>query len=172
VLIENKWGELAGNDDKARVNLVVRFFNEIAKENSGRAVRGEVPLNYEEAKSRWARVAEEVFPNLTVLGLLAANHRSTDGDAGRGRGGRGGKTRGGRGGPGSGSAAATVVRQAAMFGGLQVCYPYNSSTCTRPTAKPNVCKDTKGNHFAHACNWQDKSTGKFCLQPHPRHSNH
>jgi len=71
VLIEEKWGEAAGSEDKARTQLVSRFFDDIVKENSGRAVRDQPPLEHEEARRKWTRILEDQFPNLTVLGLLA-----------------------------------------------------------------------------------------------------
>jgi len=72
-LIDCKWGEIAGKDEKARCQLITRFFNEVAKENSGRAVRDEPPLTFDETKTRWTTAAEEAFPHLTILGLLARN---------------------------------------------------------------------------------------------------
>jgi len=181
VLIEAKWGEVAGADEKARSQLVIKFFNETVKENSGRAVREEVPLTYEEAKARWSRTVEDLYPHLTVLGLLAKNNqqylstgargvadsRSRGRGRGRGRGATSTSTSNG-----AATGGTPVVRQVATLGGLQVCYAYNSTTCQRPAVKQNVCKDAKGTHYAHACNWLDKATGKFCLQAHPRNGNH
>ena len=78
-----------------------------------------------------------------------------------------------------GRAAAVLLPQqgrkgrGAVASGLPVCYRFNQAEgCTRDAANANACKDVKGVHFAHACNWLDKATGKFCLQLHARFSNH
>ena len=60
-------GAAAGNNEKARVALVRKFFDEKVRDNSGRAVRQEPPLAYEEAKAKWARVLENVLPGPAPL---------------------------------------------------------------------------------------------------------
>lgn len=72
VLIESKWGEAAGNNNKQRVQLVRKFFEEVVKQNSGRAVRDEPPLSYEEVKQTWIRSMESMFPHLSMLTLNPA----------------------------------------------------------------------------------------------------
>ena len=170
-------------DEKMRVALVRKFFDEAVRDNSGRAVRDEVPLSYEEAKAKWIRVMESVLPGMSLLGATAVALTGTKGKQGPGQqlqqqqpkrggagGGRGG-SRGGRGG-GAGSSAASQ-RSGAVASGLPVCFQFNLATgCTRDVAGPNACKDAKGMHFAHACNWLDRQTNKFCLQLHSRCGNH
>jgi len=116
VLTESNWGRAAGESEKQRVALVRRFFDEVARENSGRAVRGQPPLVYEEAKAKWLRGLEAMFPNMGLMGggssgsmapgkgqaqgqgqAVADGGERGGGGRGRGRGGAGG-TRGGRGG--------------------------------------------------------------------------
>ena len=46
------------------------------QDNSGRAVRREPPLSYEEAKAKWTRVVENVLPGWGALGAAAAAHSS------------------------------------------------------------------------------------------------
>ena len=80
VLTESGWGLAAGNNEKARVGLVRRFFDEVSRENSGRAVREEPPLAYDEARAKWVKVLEGAFPNLSILGagpLMTASMAST-----------------------------------------------------------------------------------------------
>jgi len=129
VLVEEKWGEVTGSEDKARVKLVSKFFDDVVKENSGRAVRDQPPLEHDEVKKKWSRTVEDMFPNLTVLGLLAKAKTQQSATGGQQKQGGSGaaKTRGrGRGGatPGVGG----VARQTAMLGGLSVCYAYNTAT--------------------------------------------
>ena len=62
ILVENRWGAAAGAEMKDRVNLVSRFFNEVVSDNSGRAVHGEPPLEYEKARAKWTRLVEMSSP--------------------------------------------------------------------------------------------------------------
>ena len=64
VLAENRWGEAVAEDEKTRTDLVKKFFNEVIRENSGRAVRGEPPLDYEQCRAKWSRTLELSFPKL------------------------------------------------------------------------------------------------------------
>jgi len=176
VLIEVKWAEAVGNDDKTRIQLMTRFFNDVVRENSGRAVRGEPPATYDEAKARWNRIVEDTFPNLSLLAILGRgkNQLGQSGQGNNTRGGASSQPGGARGrSRGRGATGAGQVRQTAMHGGLPVCYAYNSPVgCQRQALRQNVCKDAAGTAYAHACNWLDRSTSKFCLQQHPRHNNH
>ena len=187
VLVEANWGRAAGEAERQRVALVRKYFDEVMRENSGRAVRGEPPLVYEEAKAKWMRGLEAVFPSIGVLGMGTAGakpkqqqqqQQQQDGQAGsnnnnnsgrgRGRGGAGAN----RGRGGANPAAGGLVRQVAVASGLPVCYRYNLPTgCQRQVVSATVCEEL-GKHYAHACNWLDKTTNKFCLQLHPRHKNH
>ena len=76
VLVEANWGIAAGGNEKARVALVRKFFDDTVRDNSGRAVRREPPLSYEEAKAKWTRVVENVLPGWGALGAAAAAHSS------------------------------------------------------------------------------------------------
>ena len=184
VLVEAKWGEVVGENEKERVALVKKFFDDTVKDNSGRAVRDEPPLDYEEVKTKWVRALENLFPgwmmvsvasSLSVVGKGKQQQQQGAG-GGQGRGGANSKGRGGQGGKGGrgGGSAGSGDREKVTLNGLAVCFGFNcTSGCTRDSPKPNVCKDGNGNHYAHACNYMDKqTTGKFCLQLHPRHRNH
>ena len=120
VLVEAKWGEVVGENEKDRVVLVKKFFDDVVKDNSGRAVRDEPPLDYEEAKTRWVRTLESLYPNLTLVGVasslsaLGKGHQQQQGHGGgQGRGGASTKGRGGqvgRGGRGGGLRQAPTER--------------------------------------------------------------
>ena len=197
VLVESSWGAVAGGSEKARVALVKKFFEETVRENSGRAVREEPPLVYEEARAKWVKVVENVFPGVLGVGMgpLAATMSAADGQkhpdgyttltkkggAGRGakqkgRGGRGGGFGGGGGGAvggGPGAPPMGTSRTSAVASGLPVCFGYNQHEgCKRDVVKATVCNDANGMHFAHACNFLDRTTNKFCLQLHRRFGNH
>ena len=186
VLVESNWGRAAGEAERQRVALVRWFFDEVARENSGRAVRGQPPLVYQETKAKWIRVLESMFPNMTLLGSSSASSGSQgkgqaqqqiDGGGCGGGNNTRGRGRGGRGGARSGRGGATqlpggYVRQGAVASGLPVCYRYNLLVgCQRQVVSPTVCEEA-GKQYAHACNSLDKNTNKFCLQLHPRHKNH
>ena len=186
MLVEANWGVAAGSSEKSRVALVRRFFDEMARDNSGRAVRDEPPLSYEEAKAKWTRIMESVLPGLGMLGAAAATgaagkskqlggqqQQAQQQQVKRGGGGGGGGRGSARGGRGGGGGPVGLQRSGAVASGLPVCYQFNlAQGCSRDVAGPNACKDAKGMHFAHACNWLDKQTNKFCLQLHARCTNH
>ena len=185
VLVEARWGEAGGDGEKQRVRLVRKFFDDCMKENSGRAVRDEPPLEYEEAKAKWVRALESIFPTLSLVAMnpalllgkagqqqqqLVASKQPGDGVGAGGSGrGRGGKR--GRGGPPAAKAGST--RRIASLSGVPCCYGFNlAGGCKRTMVKTNVCEEN-GVHYTHACNFLlDKSTGKFCLQFHSRAGNH
>jgi len=50
VLIDADWGKNMGKDEKERISIIRRFFDEVARENSGRAVRKEPPLDPEQVR--------------------------------------------------------------------------------------------------------------------------
>jgi hypothetical protein len=173
VLSECRWGEAAGGDRKSQMEAVKRFFNEVSRENSGRAVRGEQPLEYEHCRARWTKLLEATYPQLGVLSgpsgggpaarlNVSAGGGNTAAKAGAKAGGPGAKTGGG------------LRTPPARVNGVPVCYNFNQTGgCTgRDRQGQHACKDKKGNVYAHYCNWWDVKLAKHCLKPHPRASNH
>jgi hypothetical protein len=179
VLVEAKWGEVARDDEKKRVALVKKFFGDTVRENCSRAVRDEPPLDYEQTKTKWTRVVENMFPQFSVLGGMSflANLRSSDkpntqAKAAGGNGGNNNKLAAGRGGRGGGGNTGNRG-PAPQVSGLSVCYGFNTMQgCGRTKQGQHACIDAKGVAFAHYCNWWDTNSKKFCLQPHPRTSVH
>ncbi len=82
VLVKNRWGKAAGADMRERVHLVSRFFNEVVSENSGRAVRGEPPLDYEKVRGKWARQVKTTYPQLGYLVNAGGRPAQCDGRQG------------------------------------------------------------------------------------------
>jgi hypothetical protein len=167
IMAECKWGEAAGGDRKSQMELVKKFFNDAARENSGRAVRGEPPLDYSQCRARWAKALESVYPQLAVLSKPVTS------GAGGGTGGNAGGSNGNKTGRSGGAARATtggVRGPAAKINGLDVCYAYNQAGgCTgRDKQGPLACKAKNGVVYAHYCNWWDEKAGKHCLKQHPR----
>jgi hypothetical protein len=52
VLTDSIWGEGSGLSEKQKVTAIKRTFDDVVRENSGRAVRKEVPLDYEKVRAR------------------------------------------------------------------------------------------------------------------------
>jgi len=154
VLVENRWGEAAGADMRERVGLVTRFFNEVVSDNSGRAVRGEPPLEYEKVRAKWSRQVELSFPQLSFLKAKAGRDgRDSRGQQGAGKGG--------------------LNTPRAMHNNRLVCYAFNQKDgCKRPRGAADACKDANGKLFAHYCNNFDRVKGTHCLAMHPRCANH
>ena len=99
---------MVGENEKERVALVKKFFDDTVKDNSGRAVRDEPPLDYEEVKTKWVRALENLFPgrmmvsvasSLSVVGKGKQQQQQGAG-GGQGRGGANSKGRGGQSGKG------------------------------------------------------------------------
>jgi hypothetical protein len=175
VLIDARWGELIA-EDKLRTAVIKRFFAEVVRENCGRAVRGEVPMIYKEAREKWAQILENYVPQadrVSTLGGRAAGGGGNSNQGGGSGGGGGSKAGGGQKSSGKGFSKLRPNRPIAMIQGIQVCYGYNDQKgCQRPFVRANVCKDAKNNWFAHVCNWWDSGANKYCLMPHPRSANH
>ena len=174
VLIENRWGEAAGGDMRERVALVSKFFNDVVSENSGRAVRGEPPLDYEKTRGKWARAVELAFPQLSYLnsattaaGGGGGSQQARQGQRPGGNGTGGGKPGGSRP-PGGGSG-----NPRAMHNGRAVCFQFNQREgCKRQRGAQDACRDPTGTLYAHYCNFFDKRKGAHCLAMHPRCANH
>jgi len=181
-MAESGWAEMLGDSMKDRVQLLGKFFDDAARDNSGRAVRKEPPMDHETATARWVKTAAAAFPMLSLAGVsqqmltMGAAARPAAGTAGApGRGGRQGKgNRGGQGGQGgqpgnggsaggqargSGSAAAAgntgIIKTPARWQGLPVCFQYNGAGgCKRPPQGTQCCKEANGNTvYAHVCNF-------------------
>ena len=173
VLAEFRWGEAATEDEKTRVELVKKWFNEVVRENSGRAVRCEPPLDYEQCRAKWTRVIELSFPRLAEAG-----------GGGKGvKGGQGGQLQQNKGNGGGGQQGKAANRTPAVGGGLNTppaavsgvpcCYSFNQTAgCTREARGQNACKDKDGRVYSHYCNWWDNKAKKHCLKSHCRAKHH
>jgi len=164
VLIENRWGEAAGGDMRERVGLVTRFFNEVVGDNSGRAVRGEPPLDYEKVRAKWGRQVEMAFPQ---LGFLAGAGQATGGKAAK----AGKETRAGSAAAGKPGGSGSSPR--AVHSGRPVCFAFNlRDGCKRQRGAADACRDPNGKLYAHYCNYFDRAKNAHCLAMHSRCANH
>jgi len=164
VLVECRWGEAAGGDMRERVALVSRFFNEVVGDNSGRAVRGEPPLDYEKVRAKWARMVELAFPQLGFLGAGSAAAGSQKGEQ------KGSKEARGQAG---GGAKGGLSTPRASHSGRPVCFAFNQKEgCKRQRGAGDACRDQNGKLYAHYCNFYDRAKGAHCLEMHPRCANH
>ena len=98
-MVDAGWGEILGDNVKDRVSLLRKFFDEAARENSGRAVRREPPMDHEEASLKWVRTAA-VYLVLSMMGvgqqMLAFGVGGKQGASKNGGGGRQGAGQGGQ----------------------------------------------------------------------------
>lgn len=144
------------DDDKSKAEMVKLFFNEVSRENAGRAVREEPPLSYEQCKTKWGRLAENFGGKPEEGAAVSAPKKAADSRSRPAAKGSGG-----------------LSIPTAFFQGVAVCFLYNQkSGCPRPAHGANSCKDVKGNGYAHVCNQYDEKTKKHCLQAHPRWRGH
>ena len=163
ILVEARWGEAAGDSEKQRIKLVKKFFDDVMKENSGRAVRDQPPLDYEEAKSKWIRTIESLYPSLSLVNMNPAlllgklqqqqqqqqSSSTKQSDGGTKQKSKDGAGRGRGGGRGRGRLSAGGNRVTAALNGIPCCYAFNgASGCSRNVVKQNVC-ELNGVHYVH-----------------------
>jgi hypothetical protein len=194
VMSESGWGESFGGSVKERVAILRKFFDELMKENSGRAVRGDPPLGCEQSRSRWARLVAASCPQLSMMSvgggqivMFNAGGNATGQAAAKGGAGRGGGQAGGGGSAGVGGGAGAggqasqrsgvaSQRTPARFNGMPVCFGFNSKNgCRRGPPGASFC--TEGTfRFAHVCNLFIKGTGgkpdSHCFGHHSRAGSH
>jgi hypothetical protein len=170
--MESGWGENLGTE-KQKVMLMKKFFEEAVKDNSGRAVRREVPMDYEQARARWLKVVAGVFPQLSFpYGQGLPNGGGGGGGGGGGVSGQaGGGERGQKAGPVNRMTGGGGQRAPARYNGLD----NTRDGCKRPAQGAMMCKDG-ANVFAHVCNFFLKAAAgqpdRHCLAAHPRFRNH
>jgi len=183
VLTEAGWGEAVTDNDKQRIAIIEKFFDECTKENSHRAVHRDPPMDYEKTKARWVKAVAAICPH---FGLAAVGQQLAAMSTGKGTlarsAGSGGASRGSGGGQGNGSGGQVGIKAKSSFDGrppprfqgLAVCYGFNNKEGCRRLAPGTVapkCQD--GNIvFAHMCNYYLKDKKEYCLQSHPRFGNH
>jgi hypothetical protein len=163
VLMEAAWAENLGGE-KQRVTVMKRFFEEIVRDNSGRAVRKEPPLDYEQARAKWIRVVASCCPQVNsfqygqlgqpVAVAAAAGGRAEGAAAKVDAAGKGQ----GNGGKGGGSGAG-FQRAPARFNGVPVCFQYNSKEGCKRKAHGSMACVVGSNVYAHVCNWLFKGVG-------------
>ena len=175
VLVHYNYGAAIKGTEAERCRFISDFCDCVLRDNACRALVTDPPLSFRRVKERWADMAERCTANTAVAATsFNNNHQGQQNSSNRGRG-------GGRGGGGGAAGAAragnsTKGRVARYFvggTGYAVCFDYNKAGgCTRRTAKGCGCDDGRGGVFAHACNYFDTSTGKWCLALHGRDGNH
>ena len=172
VLIHYNYGAGLRSSETDRCRFIVDFCDSLLCDNACRALVMDPPLSFRRAKEKWADMAERLGGAGTNTGPTPSAAQS--GGANRGRG-------GGRGGGNAGSGPARagnqirgrVARYFVGGTGYPVCFDYNKAGgCSKRTAKGCGCDDGRGGVFAHACNFLDTSTGRWCLALHSRDGNH
>ena len=172
VLVENRWGESVTDDEKTKSEVVKKFFNEVIRENSGRAVRSEPPLDYEQCRAKWNRTLELSFPRL-VDGSGGGKPAKSGGQGLQQGKSQSAGTQPWKFGPKIPSGGGGLNTPPATVNGIPCCYSYNQAAgCTREPRGPNACKDKEGKVYSHFCNWWDNKARKHCLKQHSRAKNH
>jgi len=179
VLIHFNFGAGLKSSEAERCRFIMEFCDSLLRDNACRALVMDPPLSFRRAKEKWADLAERQG------GMYNSNSAATTMSQNNGGGGGGNNTNrgrgGGRGGGGNTSGPnragnqirGRVARYFVGGTGYPVCFDYNKTGgCTRRTPKGCGCDDGRGGVFAHACNYLDTSTGKWCLALHDRVGNH
>ena len=179
VLIHFNYGASLKALEGERCRFIMEFCDALLRDNACRALVMDPPLSFRRAKEKWADMAERQGSQHGGAGSATApaqsnNNGNSGGNSNRGRGGgRGGGSNGGGPNRAGNSTRGRVARYFVGGAGFAVCFDYNKATgCTKRPAKGCGCDDGRGGVFAHACNFLDTSTGKWCLALHDRASNH
>jgi len=179
VLIHYNYGAGLKTSEAERCRFIVDFCDTLLRDNACRALVMDPPLSFRRAKERWADLAERQgglagSSNTAQPATQFSNGGGGGSNANRGRGGgRGGG--GGNSGPNraGNSSRGRVARYFVGGTGYAVCFDFNKvGGCTKRAPKGCGCDDGRGGVFAHACNFLDTSTGKWCLALHDRSGNH
>jgi hypothetical protein len=188
ILVHYNYGASVRSSEADRCKISVEFCDAVLRENAIRALVKDPPLSFRQAKERWTDVTERYTSNVFAVRNQAAGGvgRQTGGGGHFGGGGQsGGGGNNGRGFGGGAAAGGNVNgssragfqnrnRNARLFVGgksFPVCFDYNRASCNRKPAGCG-CEDAKGVVFAHACNYWNFTTSKFCLASHTRVGNH
>ena len=152
VLAENRWGEAVAEDEKTRTDLVKKFFNEVIRENSGRAVRGEPPLDYKQCRAKWSRTLELSFPKLMEAGGGKGAKSSGQGQQQQqGKGQSSGQQPWKTGSKGTAGGGGGLNMPPTAVNGVPCCYSFNQAAgCTRDPRGQNACKDKDGKVYSTA----------------------
>jgi hypothetical protein len=183
ILIHYNFGSGVRSSEGEKCKVVSEFCDNVLRENALRALAKDPPLSYRQAKERWVDVTEQYTSNLFGLRDSRQDYRQS----GSGRGNGGPSSANSSSGGGFGRGAAQQAGAARGRGGIQsrnrnariviggksypVCFDYNRASCNRKQSGCG-CEDTKGSVFAHACNYYNYNSSKFCLASHTRVGNH
>ena len=158
-----KWVSVA-YELKEKVSVLAAYFNGVLQENAGRAIRGEVILDYKEHEDilKLALTSHNLPSSVPTGRIPKLNqdrnvkrtvHTSNPSSSGYNSSFR--KDR-------------QNQRPKATFNGLGVCYAFNNGSC-KSQSTPAGCKNA-GREFAHVCNVYVDQKSSFCLAKHPRSS--
>ena len=179
VLIHFNYGAGLKSSEGDRCRFIVDFCDSLLRDNACRALVMDPPLSFRRAKEKWADLAERQGGQFSSNGVATPASQSSGGNGGGGNanrsrgGGRGGGATGGGSARAGNSTRGRVARYFVGGTGYAVCFDYNKvGGCTKRTPKGCGCDDGRGGVFAHACNFLDTSTNKWCLALHDRASNH
>ena len=186
VLVHYNFAAGTRTSEADRCKFITEFCDSLLRDNACRALVSDPPLSFRRAKERWTEMAERYPQTAHAAYAAPAAHaayaapapapvqqQASQASSNRGR---GGSNRGAGTGSGARGGSQFKGRTARHFvGGVgyPVCFDFNrASGCTKRAPKGCGCEDARGAIFAHACNFYDTTTGKFCLAVHPREGNH
>jgi len=170
VLIHYNYGAAIKGSEADRCRLILDFCDSLLRDNACRALVMDPPLSFRRAKEKWADMAERCPQNNSAA---PGNSNSAAGQQGKGRQNNKSNTNSGGNARGGNQIKGRVARYFVGGTGYAVCFDYNKAGgCSKRAAKGCGCDDGRGGVFAHACNFLDTSTGKWCMALHSRDGNH
>lgn len=167
VLDDANWGEELGSE-KQRVAVIRRTFDDVAKENGGRAIRKQALLGHDQVLARWEKA-------VTRESKRGGEPQQKQMDGGKSSSGQ--PVAGKAGQKGTGKGDGKTKPPPARHNGLPVCFGFNTvAGCARTAQGPNACVD--GNTklvYAHVCSWYTRPAagqqgpGTYCYGLHPKY---
>ena len=173
VLVHYNYGAAMKGSEADRCRFILDYCDSLLRDNACRALVMDPPLSFRRAKEKWADMAERCPAGNTTSAGFNSSGSGQQNQAGKGRANNKTGSAAGSGNRAGNSIKGRVARYFVGGTGFAVCFDYNKATgCTRRPAKGCGCDDGRGGVFAHACNFLDTSTGKWCLALHSRDGNH
>ena len=168
VINQFKWISVA-QELKEKVSVLSAFFNAVLQENAGRAIRGEVILDYKEQEDtlKTVLIAHNLQSSIPTGRVPRFEYDLFNKQKGRFN---GNQTFTNSNNPSSSFKRdrSQPTRPRAAFNGLGVCYTFNNGVC-RNSPTTSGCKNSvTGRELAHVCNVYIDTMSAFCLDKHPR----
>lgn len=167
VMITYKW--LVHVWENKRVSIMIAFFQDVLRQNAGRAANSEEPLSYDEQES----VLKNLLRSNNFRPDIPLDDYKKQNFGGNGRNATANASSYKKAASSDGQPEREKAKYKGKYGTMNVCYGYNDESGNRPCTNTlqkagEYCRNAQGVSFAHVCNVYMKAQSKHCLMRHPR----